>query len=488
MDVETLLAALPESVEVEFRGEASVEFGGMVAIPRSNERMGRFLVLVDQRWGRANIKRFVGEDLEAAERIARGVESGVHGFICTPEIAETQAEALAGQNLLIAENTLGLTLRIAEVIRDRRGEARITAVTGSAGKSTTKAMITHALKAVDPGWRVSSPPNPQNVAIHVAAHQARADRYDHSVLEVAGGTFTTLQRHDFVLAADVAVLTSISEAHLNYLKTLEGVAQQKKHIFDGLPGTGYGAAVITADAPHADMLIEYARAQGRTVTTYGEHEDADIRLISYDPSDGAVRAAVAGEPVDYRIGAEGRHMALNSLAVIAVLRAHGIAAWREGVASLESFSALWGRGMVSEVTLPGQRRVTVIDEAYNANPLSMVASLEALAARTPAGQGRRVAVLGDIRELGRGTNAIHRRMADDVDGLEIDLLHLFGRRMRHLAAGLGEREGVIHWSERAALTEHLLDELRDGDVVLVKGSQATGLHGLVSALLDAGQG
>ncbi|WP_261623742.1 Mur ligase family protein [Nesterenkonia marinintestina] len=488
MDVQTLLAELPASVEVEYRGDETVDFGGMVAIPRSKERLGRFVILVDRRWGKVNMGRFVGRDLDASERIARASGSGSPGFLCTPETAEAQAEALRGANLFIAEDTLGLALRIAEVIRDRRGDRRITAVTGSAGKSTTKAMITHALKAVGPQWTVASPPNPQNVGVHVAAHQARSDRYDHSVIEVAGGTFISLRRHDFVLAADVAVLTSISEAHLNYLKSLEGVARQKRHIFDGLPASGVGAAVVCRDAPHSDMLIDYARAQGRTVTTYGEADDADIRLVGYDPTDGTVRAAVDGEPFDYRIGAEGRHMALNSLAVIAVLRAHGISTWEEGAASLESFSALWGRGMVSEVTLPGERRVTVIDEAYNANPLSMVASLEALAARSPERAGRRIAVLGDIRELGRGTNAIHRRMADDVDGLDLDVLHLFGPRMRRLAEGLGEREATTHWTDRAELTDHLLSELRDGDVILVKGSQATGLHALVSALLDAAQG
>lgn len=500
MDVETLLAALPETVPVDYRGDASAEFGGMMAIPRPRERMGRFLILVDERWGRVNITRFVGEDGDAVERIRRGIEAGVRGFICTPEIAETQAEVLAEQNVLIAEDTLALALRIAEVVRSRRGGSRITAVTGSAGKSTTKAMIAHALHTVDERWAISSPPNPQNVAVHAAAHQARSDRYDHSVIEVAGGTFTTLLEKEFELAADVAVLTSISEAHLNYLKTLEGVAQQKKHIFDGLPPSGRGVAVINADAPHAEMLIDYAQQQGRTVTTYGEGPDADIRLMSYDAADGTVQALIEGEPFEYRIGAEGRHMALNSSAVIGVLRGHGIADWRRGAASLESFSALRGRGMVSEATLPRGRRITVIDEAYNANPLSMVASLEALAARTPKAGGRRIAVLGDIRELGRGTNRIHRRLASDVEGLGLDIVHLFGPRMRYLAEALGERRDpgerggpgapgdVRRWRDRAALTEHLLAELRDGDVVLIKGSQAMGLQQLVSGLLDAAQG
>lgn len=490
MDVQTLLAALPETVQVEFRGDPTVEFGGMVAIPRSRDGLGRFLILVDQRWGRVNLKRFVGDDVDASQRIARGIAGGVHGFLCTPEIAESQAEALAGQNLLIAEDTQELALRLAEVIRDRRGDRRITAVTGSAGKSTTKAMIVHALESLD-GLRVASPPNPQNVAVHVAAHQARSDRYDHSVLEVAGGAFVTLARCGFEVSADVAVLTSISEAHLNYLKSLEGVAEQKKHVFDGAPPGRTGAAVISLDAPYARRLIDYAAAQGRTVTTYGEHPEADVRLVDSRP-DGrsgsmTVAAEVEGEPFEYRIGAAGRHMALNSLAAIAVLRAHGISRWGEAVRSLEDFHPLWGRGMVSEVMLPGDRRITVIDEAYNANPLSMVASLQALAARNPQGQGRRVAVLGDIRELGRGTNAIHRRMAHDVEGLGLDVVHLFGPRMRHLAEALEGPGSAAHWRDRQALAAHLLEELRDGDLVLVKGSHATGLHRLVGALLDAAQ-
>jgi UDP-N-acetylmuramoyl-tripeptide--D-alanyl-D-alanine ligase len=478
MDIHALIDQIPANEGAVFSGDKDTEFFGLTYRVSKPVRPGQFLVLVDESWGKLNVSRYELKGSDLNDHIQRARTAGIAGFICNPEVAVLPS--LEGANIITAAHTLRLAYRIAEVIRDNRGGSRITAITGSAGKSTTKAMLTHALSSTDE-LTIDSPPHGQNIFASLLSHYSRVGQTDHSVLEVAGSCFRPFQRKGFQLAADVSIVTSIAEAHLDYLGSLEGIAQRKSDIFNG--STPGGTAVINADTPHSDLLIKRAIAEGRQLVTYGESTDSTIQLVNYDLEGQVVTARVGRQEVTYSLGAAGHHMALNSLAVLATIRAYRLPAWRAMLDSLATFAALPGRGDLSVTRVRDGVEVTLIDEAYNANPGSMRASLRSLH-ETRTG-GRRVAVLGDMLELGDSAQALHDDLAVPVEEHPPATLHLYGPQMRGLQARLSGFAGELHhWEDLASLAEDLRANLNQGDTVLIKGSQSTGLHKLVKQLRE----
>lgn len=188
------------------------------------------------------------------------------------------------------------------------------------------------------------------------------------------------------------------------------------------------------------------------------------------------------------MGPEGKHNAINSLAVIAALRAHGIKNWRAGVESLDTFQAADGRGKTVEVNLSNGAGITLIDEAYNANPASIRSAVASLAVRSVPEGGRRIAVLGDIGELGTQAAELHRGLAGTLADAELDQVFLFGEHMQHLyQAARGKALNVQHWETLDDLRTDLPQLLHDGDVVLMKASGTMGLQGLVKELTVANE-
>lgn len=472
--LEQLLEPLAARTAFDYQGDRDVPFRGLTLRGAAKLRPGQFVVLVDRSWGKRAVSK-LGKDADGqAELVERNHAAGATGFIADQALKD--APFLADKNCFFVANTEDFVLRLVETIREV-SDRKVVAVTGSAGKSTTVAMLHHVLRALPEAPKVYNPPPADNIFTSVVVQLSRVDNFDHSLLEVAGSAFLRFNRGNFTVSPDVAILTSISEAHLDYLGDLEGVARQKAHLFDQPPAGG--TAVINLDTPHADLLVTHAVDQGRSVVTFGESEQADIRLIAHDPRTKQARITVDGEGLELTIGAEGRHMALNSLAVVATLRALGVADWQTAVGSLASFEALEGRGETTTVAMTGGD-LTVVDEAYNANPASMRAAVEAIAHRTVADQGRRIVVLGDMLELGSDPAAIHRRLAPDLAELGDVQLHLYGEHMAALAEDLAGK--ARHWDDRDALTAEICATVRPGDMVLVKASNGTGLGAVVDAL------
>lgn len=478
MNVATLVDQIATGSKVQFSGDKAASFFGLSFRVANRVRPGHFLVLVDESWGKRTVAKFAPKNLESHIRRARS--SGIEGFICNSSLAASPA--LRGANVISANDTLPLAYRIAEVMRDNRGDDLITAITGSAGKSTTKSMLTHALRSTAE-YSVQSPPHGQNIFPSLISHYSSLGQADHSVVEVAGSCFSPFRSNAFNLAADVSIVTGIAEAHVDYLGGLKGIAQSKSDIFNG--STPGGTAVINAEAPHADLLIQRATEEGRQLVTYGERENLTIQLESYEPSSHLVAARIGGERLTYSLGAPGRHMALNSLAVLATLRAYRIPKWREMLDSLATFSALPGRGIAFTATVRAGVEITVIDDAYNANPASMRSALAMLADTEPDESGSRVAVLGDMLELGRNASDLHKDLTTAVLNSKAERVHLFGEAMETLYEQLRDRIDVHYWRDLETLTAALIDEVNAGDVLLVKSSRGTGMHSVVDALKAA---
>jgi UDP-N-acetylmuramoyl-tripeptide--D-alanyl-D-alanine ligase len=270
--------------------------------------------------------------------------------------------------------------------------------------------------------------------------------------------------------------------HLEYFGSVQAIAEAKAEIFSGLvPG---GTAVLPCDNPHFALLKQRAQAAGAEVVGFGFGETAEVRGIqaNMDARGSSVIAGVDSQRFPYRIGAPGEHYVRNSLAVLAALMALGADPMR-CLNALVKVAAPAGRGARTALQAP-DGRILLIDESYNANPASVRAALAAMATVPRADFPRRVAVLGDMLELGDASADLHRGLKEAVDAAGIDLIFACGPMMKLLFDQLKPvRQGV--WTLNSAqLAPHLLEAAEAGDVVMIKGSLASRMGPVAEAMRE----
>jgi UDP-N-acetylmuramoyl-tripeptide--D-alanyl-D-alanine ligase len=386
---------------------------------------------------------------------------------------------------VLVEDTTAALHALAHAARDRAVEAVRIGITGSVGKTGVKEAIFACLDRASRGAAhrsVRSYNNHVGVPLSLARMPARA-RF--GVFEMGmnhQGEIAPLSAH---ARPHVALITTIAPAHIENLGSLEAIADEKAQIFTGLaPG---GVAIIPADSEFAERMIAHAKACGAQVITFGRAAGADVRLLDAIPASGGgslVTADLGDRRICYTIAEPGEHWIVNSLGVMAAVRAAGGDLASAGLA-LAEMGGLKGRGARHTIRAACGTAV-LIDESYNANPASMRATLKALAA-TPA--RRRIAVLGSMKELGDFADRFHRQLADPLAEAGVTHAILVGEEMRALgdelgkasAAALGKGATFAH-CEGPAEAITLLGQfgLADGDAVLVKGSNSVGLGRLVS--------
>jgi UDP-N-acetylmuramoyl-tripeptide--D-alanyl-D-alanine ligase len=360
-----------------------------------------------------------------------------------------------------------------------RSEAKVIAVTGSVGKTGTKEMLRLALsKDGETHASVASYNNHWGVPLSLARCPVSA-RY--AVLEMGmnhAGEIAPLSR---LARPHIAVITTIAPVHLEFFGSLNKIADAKAEIFLGVqPG---GAAVISRDIPQFVQLKRAANAAGvERVVSFGFHAQADAGLIkcSLHPRCSTVQASILGTELAYKIGAPGRHLVHNSLAVLAAAEFAGADIALAALA-LAEFTVPSGRGAPVEIDPPGGTAL-LIDESYNANPVSVDAAL-ALLGQTPIGpQGRRIAVLGDMLELGSKGKTLHRGLTAPIAANAVDLVFCCGPLMRSLWQALpaGQRGGYAE--DSTGLEPQVVSAIRAGDVVMVKGSNGSRMAPIVKAL------
>ncbi len=351
----------------------------------------------------------------------------------------------------------------------------VVAITGSAGKTSTVHMLGEVF---GDAMRVHTTYDNYNSRCGTLIVLASAPLdVELVVLEVAGSA--TANRNMKLVAPDVAVITNIGTAHLKPGQTTLDTARRKSGIFQKMkPGA---TAILCRDTEHFDFIADRARAARLAILTYGGHPQSDIRLADYCLEDGTVAAVISGEAVSYKLRVPGRHMAINSLVCLAVARIIGFDLKRlyQGFAKT---SAVAGRGAIIE-TMIGSNRVRILDESYNANPLSMQASLEMFAAMNMASHSRKILVLGDMLELGDEAQTQHDRLLAAVVACRPARVFLVGRLIARLQDGL-MREAIPCevYEEAGGLLSPLRQALQDGDIVLFKASNGVGLHGIVRRL------
>ena len=361
-----------------------------------------------------------------------------------------------------------------------RSRAKLIGVTGSVGKTGTKEALRLALSSAgETHTSIASYNNHWGVPLSLARCRQSA-RY--AVLEMGmnhAGEIAPLSR---LTRPHIAIVTAVEPVHLEFFASVEAIADAKAEIFLGLePG---GAAIINRDGPHFARLQRHAKAAGaERVVAFGEHKQADARLIKFalQPDSSTVLANILGAEITYKLGAPGRHFVQNSLAVLAAASLAG-ADLALAALALSGLAPPSGRGARQSLQLPGGSAL-LIDESYNANPASMRAAL-ALLGLTPVGpRGRRIAVLGEMLELGPQGNELHRALKDPIIDNAVDLVFCAGPLFQGLWEALpSERQGGYAVTS-AALEADLLRNLRAGDAVMVKGSLGSRMRPIVKTLL-----
>jgi UDP-N-acetylmuramoyl-tripeptide--D-alanyl-D-alanine ligase len=397
-------------------------------------------------------------------------------------VSHTPERLPEGAPLLIVDDTMAALEALAGHARER-STARIAGITGSVGKTGTKEALRIALSAQGlTSASLASLNNYCGVPLSLARMPQQAT---YGIFEIGmnhAGEIVPLSR---MVRPDVAIVTAVEPAHTEFFASLEAVADAKAEIFTGMvPG---GSAVLNRDSPFYDRLAEAARAHGiDRIIGFGAHERAEVRLLNCTLGAHAsdISATMDGTPINYRLGVPGRHWVINSLAVLAAAQALGADAGRAATA-LANMVALDGRGRSHEVRL-GDSGFTVVDECYNASPASVRAALETLAAMEPGAGGRRIAVLGDMRELGKQSAALHTELAEVVRANGIDLVFTAGADMAHLSGALPQETCGAHAETADRIAPVVMAALRPGDIVTVKGSLASDMRIVVEALLGLG--
>jgi UDP-N-acetylmuramoyl-tripeptide--D-alanyl-D-alanine ligase len=355
-----------------------------------------------------------------------------------------------------------------------RAAGRIAAVTGSVGKTGTKEALRHVLSAQGATHAsAASHNNHWGVPLSLARLPREAD---FGVFELGMNHPGEIARLTAFVRPHVALVTLIAPAHLGFFSSLEGIAAAKAEIFDGLePG---GTAVLNRDDDYFENLRVRAEPRTAAFLTFGAHPAADWRLVDarLDDAGSDVVAVRHGRELAFRVGIPGRHWVQNSLGVLAVVE--GLGADPEAAArDMASLQPPAGRGLKRPIPLAGGEAV-LIDESYNANPASMRAALDLLG-QMP---GRRIAVLGDMLELGDRGAELHAALAEPVQQAGVAVLFSCGPLTAALQAGVPPTLRAVHAADSAALVDEVLHEVQPGDVVLVKGSLGSRMGLIVEAL------
>jgi UDP-N-acetylmuramoyl-tripeptide--D-alanyl-D-alanine ligase len=382
--------------------------------------------------------------------------------------------------LVVVPDVLEAMRRLGGAAR-RRTAARIVAITGSVGKTGTKEAMRLALSRQGATHAsVASYNNHWGVPLTLARMPRESE---FGVFEIGMNHAHEILPLTAMVRPHVAVITTIEPVHIEFFPSLWGIADAKGEIFSGIePG---GAAVINRDSPYFDRMKAHALASvaGRVIG-FGEHEAADVRAerIIVKPDQSIVEARVFGQPLAYRIGTAGRHIALNSLSVLAA--SHALGADLALVAlSFADLKPPVGRGERTVLSVGGGEAL-LIDESYNANPASMRAALANLGAVELGRHARRIAVLGDMKELGDKGPGLHEGLAEAVEANGIDLVFAAGPLMKSLVDKLPKARVAIHADTSAELVEAVCAALRPGDAVTVKGSLSMKMALVVKALKE----
>ena len=380
--------------------------------------------------------------------------------------------------LLVVDDVLAGLVDLGRAARARL-DAPVIAVTGSVGKTSTKEALRRVLGAQGPTHASAASFN-NHWGVPLSLARCPADvRF--AIFEIGMNHAGEIEPLVKMVRPHVAIITTVEPVHLEFFAGIEAIADAKAEIFTGVePG---GAVVLNRDNSQFARLQRRAKKLGVSrIVSFGADKKSEARLldVSLHAACSAVHAEILGQEITYKLGVPGRHMAMNSLAVLAAAALAG-ADLALAALALSQLEPAAGRGARRPLGL-SSGEATLIDESYNANPASMAAALNVLGQAQIGPHGRRIAMLGDMLELGPTGSALHRGLADAVKANHIDLVYCCGPLMRNLwdALSTGKRGGYA--DSAASLEAQAVAAIRAGDAIMVKGSLGSKMKTIVNAL------
>jgi UDP-N-acetylmuramoyl-tripeptide--D-alanyl-D-alanine ligase len=382
--------------------------------------------------------------------------------------------------LLRVDDTMAALIALGRASRERT-RAVVIGVTGSAGKTGTKEMIAVMLEA-EGKTHASKKSFNNHWGVPLTLANLPKDA-DFAVFEMGMNHKGEMAALTAQVRPQIVVITTIEPAHIEHFKTLEAIADAKAEIFEGMDDKG--VAILNFDNPHFARLKAAAEKRGlRKIYGFGEEEGAQARLVdcTLHSDSSRVTADILGERVKYKIAIPGRHIVTNSLGALCAVKA-AAGELTAAVEALKQSTPVEGRGNRIEIVLEaGKPPLTIIDESYNANPASMLASFKVFELVNPAPGGRRIAVLGDMLELGKDGPRLHAELANPLLRAKTELLFCCGPQMDALYNALPEGWRGAHADDSKSLVARVIEAVRPGDVLLIKGSAGSKMGYIIHAL------
>ena len=422
----------------------------------------------------------VGPTHDGHDYVAKALAAGAAACI----IHRVPAALPADARLMVVDDSMAALEALGRAARARTA-ARFVAVTGSVGKTGTKEALRLALEEQAPTYATPGNLNNQWGVPLSLARMPRDTAY--GIFELGMNHAGEIRSLTVQVRPDVAIITTVEAAHLEFFGTVDAIADAKGEIFEGMELSG--VAILNRDNAQYERLVGCAKAQGLSrIVGFGRHPDAQARLIdcSLHATCSAVTATILGERLEYCLGAPGLHWVMNSLAVLGAVKALD-ADLGAAAARFAKLTPPKGRGPRKRIAL-AQGAFHLIDESYNASPVAMRAAIAVLAQSTTAPGGRRIAVIGDMRELGASGAQMHAELRPDLVAAKVDLVFTAGPLSAALSAALPIEMRGAHAADTTALAPVVAKAVRPGDVVLVKGSLGSRMSVIVDALaaLDRG--
>ena len=452
------------------KGEGSWHHVSGVSIDTRTLKPGDlFVALKDQRDGH--------------DFVAQAIEKGAAAALVShrPDGCAEDAPLLIVDDPLFALETLGAAAR------ERARDVKAIAVTGSVGKTSVKEALRHVLKGQG-ATHASEKSYNNHWGVPLTLARMPADtRY--GVFEIGMNHLGEITPLTGMVRPHIALVTTVAPAHLGNFKSEAEIADAKAEIFSGLRSGGL--AIVNRDNKWYDRLVEKARSLDAKIVAFGAHEEADARLtkLVQNATSASIEADILGMPVMYRLNVPGRHHAMNSLAVLSAAVLAGADLARSALA-LQDWVPGDGRGSRIEIRLDPidpKSAFLLLDESYNANPISVCAALETLSLAEPGRDrtgrpGRRIAVLGDMLELGPGADDLHAEIASAEEMTAVDAVFACGPHSRALYDALSPEKRGGWQPDSVSLAPLVNDALRAGDAVMVKGSLGSRMAVIVDLL------
>ena len=399
-------------------------------------------------------------------------------------IVERKIDGLSEESpVLIVANVQKALVQIACLAR-KRSEAKFVAVTGSVGKTSSKNLLAKALAQFDSVHATIG-----NLNNHIGAPLSLARLNGSSrfaVFELGMNNTGEIAFLSNLIRPKVALITNVHGVHLEQLKTERAIAEAKAEIFNGLSENG--SVVLNQDNPWIDFLKSRAEKKGiKNIITFGEDKKSDLQLLEWQPGEGKsfVKIQLKNETHQYVLSETGKHRALNSVGVLAVVHALGLDI-QHAAKCFKSISTPVGRGGQKHINLTTEETFCLVDESYNASPVAMKSAFSVLKSMKPGPGGRKIIVIGDMLELGDDALKLHVELLDDLLAAKPDIVFTVGRLMFELHKLLPTGVFGAHGAKSIDVADQIANLIKAGDLVLVKGSLGTNMAPIIAAINSKG--